>query len=315
MNSFRIRPVILALTFALAIPVVALAQDQAPAPPPRTAPRRAAGREVAPPPPLPTGKAKWTPEDVLNQEDVDGVDVAKDGHAVAWVKNTADKEKDERVSNLFLTTLSDNKEIQLTRGTDHVSQPRWSPSGNLIAFLGTHALAKPNPKADSTQLWLINPAGGEAWSVTESERGIQQIEWLNDDTIFQRGRKSVALRFYHQGAEGRFARGGRHAHTAPVRLFQFSLKDKKIKRLTDNTDWIEDFEVSRDKTHVVMNARRELSYEWDQKTPPATYVVNLATGERKQILDDQKIVPYAFVWARDNSGFYIVAPYSSDPHF
>jgi dipeptidyl aminopeptidase/acylaminoacyl peptidase len=317
MNSFRTRPSILALTLALAtIPVATLAQDQAPAPPSRTAPRRAAGHEVAPPPPLPTGKAKWTPEDILNQEDVDGVDVAKDGHAVAWVKNTADKEKDERVSNLFLTTLSDNKEVQLTRGADHVSQPRWSPSGNLIAFLSTHSLAKPNPKADSTQLWLINAAGGEAWSVTESERGIQQIEWLNDDTIIFSAEENPSLydsSIKEQKDDSRVVDDS--AHTAPVRLFQISLKDKKIKRLTDNADWIEDFEVSRDKTHVVMNARRELSYEWDQKTPPATYVLNLATGERKQILEGEKIVPYAFVWARDNSGFYIVSPYSSDPHF
>ena len=89
MNSFRTRPTTLALALVLAIPVATLAQDQAPAPAPRAATRRAGGREVAPPPPLPTGKAKWTPEDILNQEDVDGVDVAKDGHAVAWVKNTA----------------------------------------------------------------------------------------------------------------------------------------------------------------------------------------------------------------------------------
>ena len=78
------------------------------------------------------------------------------------------------------------------------------------------------------------------------------------------------------------------AHAAPVRLFELSIKDKKIKRITDNDDWIEDFEVSRDKKMVVMSANRELSYAWDQKTPPATYLVNLGTGERKELFEGEE---------------------------
>ncbi len=278
--------------------------------------QRRKGAATATAAPALVAKGKWTPEDVVYQEDAGSFDISKDGRWAVWVKSTADKEKNERVGNLYLSSLTEQKEVQLTRGMDQVSQPRWSPSGTYIASLSTRALPKPNPKADSTQLWLINAAGGEPWPVTESERGIRQFEWIDDDTILFSAEENPSL----YDAKIKESKDDSNvvddaAHAAPVRLFELSIKDKKIKRITDNDDWIEDFEVSRDKTKVVMSAERELSYEWDQKTPPATYLVNLTTGERKQLFEGERIVPNAFVWARDNSGFYIVAPYSSDPKF
>ena len=128
-------------------------------------------------------KNQWTPEDVVYQEDAGQFRISPDGKFALWVKGTADKDKDLRVSNLYLSNLSDGKAVQLTRGTDEISNPRWSPSGETIAFLSNHALPKPKPDSASTQLWLMNAPGGEPWPVTESERDIQQFEWLDNNTI------------------------------------------------------------------------------------------------------------------------------------
>lgn len=235
--------------------------------------------------PVAAANGKWTPEDVVNQEDAGAFDISKDGRWAVWVKTTSDKEKNERVGNLFVSSLSERREVQLTRGADQVSQPHWSPSGNLIGFLSTRALPKPNPKADSTQLWLIDASGGEAWPVTESERGIQQFEWINEDTILFSAEENPTLydsKIKDEKDDSNVVDDT--AHAAPVRLFELSIKDKKVRRITDNTDWILSFAVSRDKTKVAMSAGRELSYSWDQKTPPVSYVVSLQTGERTQIL-------------------------------
>jgi dipeptidyl aminopeptidase/acylaminoacyl peptidase len=261
-------------------------------------------------------KNQWTPEDVVYQEDAGQFRISPDGKFAVWAKGTGDKEKDLRVSNLYVSNLSDGKEVQLTRGTDEVSQPRWSPSGETIAYMSTHALPKPKPELASTQLWLMNASGGEPWEVTEFERGIQQYEWLDNDTILFSAEEGPSL--YERQTKERKDDSNvvdDAAHAAPVRLFKFSVKDRKITRLTDNDDWIIDFSVSRDKTRAVAVARRELSYAWDEKIPPATYLVNLATGERAQILTNERIRPDAIIWARDNSGFYLVAPFSDDPQF
>src|SRR5271156_1227951 len=261
-------------------------------------------------------KNQWTAEDVVYQEDAGQFRISPDGRIALWIKGTADKEKDLRVSNLYLSNLNDGKEVQLTRGTDEVSHPRWSPSGGTIAFLSTHALPKPKPDLAPTQLWLMNAAGGEPWAEPEFERGIQQFEWLDNDTVIFSAEEDPTL--YERETKERKDDSNvvdDTAHRAPVRLYKFSMKDKKVTRLTDNGDWIERFEVSRDKKSAVAVASRELSFAWDQKIPPVTYVVNLATGERTQIFAGERIQPSDVAWARDNSGFYVVAPYSDDARF
>lgn len=264
----------------------------------------------------PPTKFKWKPEQIIYQEDAGQFEISKDGKWAVWIKTTADKDKNERNGNLYVSSLSDKKEIQLTRGTDDASQPHWSPSGNRIAFLSSRALPKPDANAAGTQLWLINPSGGEPWSLTNFDGGIQQIAWLDDDTILFTAEESPSL--YAKNIKDSKDDSNvvdDSAHAAPVRLFKISVKDEKVTRITDNNDWIESFAVSRDKTKVVLSANRELSFAWDQKTPPTTYLVNLATGERTELLAGERIQPNAFVWAHDNSGFYLVAPFSNDPRF
>jgi dipeptidyl aminopeptidase/acylaminoacyl peptidase len=258
----------------------------------------------------------WTPEDVVYQQEASQFEISPDGKSAVWVGGTADKDKDERVSNLYMSNLSDGKQVQLTRGAYNVSQPRWSPSGEMIAFLSSQPLPKPKPENAPMQLWLMSAAGGAPWSVTEFERGIEQIEWLDGDTIVFSAEEDASL--YERQTKERKDDStvvDDASHTAPIRLFKFSIKDQRVTRLTDNADWIIQFELSHDKKQLVAEARRELSYAWDQKIPPVTYLVNVSTGERKEIFTNQRILPNDMRWARDNSGFYAVAPFSDDPKF
>ncbi|HEY0704643.1 MAG TPA: prolyl oligopeptidase family serine peptidase [Candidatus Acidoferrales bacterium] len=261
-------------------------------------------------------KSPWTPEEVVNQEDAREFQISPDVKSAVWVKGGADKEKDERVSNLFLSNLSDGKQIQLTRGAFQVSQPRFSPSGETIAFLSSQPLLKSKPDLAPLQLWLINTSGGAPWSVTEFERGIEQIQWLDNDMILFSAEEDASL--YERQTKERKDDSNvvdDTPHTAPIRLFKFSIKDQKVTRLTDNADRIENFELSHDKKQLVAVASRELSFAWDQKIPPVTYLVNINTGERTEIFTGERIQPNDIEWARDNSGFYVVAPFTNDPKF
>ncbi|MGA8144241.1 MAG: prolyl oligopeptidase family serine peptidase [Candidatus Acidiferrales bacterium] len=280
-------------------------------------PVRAAGddKQATPAP----GKTSWKAEDIIYQELAADFRVSPDGKAAAWVKSTGDKDKDLRVSNLYLSSLTEKKELQLTRGTDEVSHPRWSPSSDSIAFLSTRALPKPKPdsKPDGgSQIWLISASGGEPWALTELEHGVEQFEWIDNGTILFSAKEDPSL--YERQTKERKDDSDvvdDAAHTAPVRLFRLSVKDKKITRVTENNDWIIGFEVSRDGKKAVVVERRELSYAWDQKTPPAVWIVDLITGERTDIFTDGKIRPDTIRWTRDGAGFYVVAPYSSDSRF
>jgi len=261
-------------------------------------------------------KTPWKPEDFVYTEGAGQFRISPDGKWTVWVKSVTDKEKDGRISNLYLSSLTEKKEIQLTRGTDNVSGPRWSPSGETIAFLSSRALPKPKPDAAPMQLWLLSMEGGEPWSVTESDRGINQFEWLDNDTILFSAQEDSTL-YEHNLKESKDDSDAvdDEAHEAPVRLFKLSVKEKKVTRLTDNTDWIEGFEPSYDGKKAVAVARRELSYAWDEKTAPVTYLVDVTTGQRTQIFPGRKILPGRIRWARDNAGFYVTAPFSDSPRF
>jgi len=258
----------------------------------------------------------WKPEDFVFTESAGQFRISPDGKWAVWVKSVADKEKDGRVTNLFLSSLTEKKEIQLTRSTDSHSQPRWSPNGELISFISTRPLPKPKPDASRAQLWLINPFGGEPWPLTDFERGIRSYEWVDDNTIIFSAEEDPTLYEREIKKKKDDTRVVEDApHTPPVRLFKLSVKDKKVTRLTDNDDWIQSWAVSRDGKRAVATHERSLAYGWDQKIPPVTFFYDLETGERKQIFTEGRLYPFQMQWARDNSGFYAAYPYSTDPRF
>src|SRR5271163_51689 len=52
----------------------------------------------------------WKPEDEIFQEYARQLRISPDAKWLVWVKSTADKEKDARVSNLFLSSLTGGTE-------------------------------------------------------------------------------------------------------------------------------------------------------------------------------------------------------------
>src|SRR5271155_4782467 len=98
MNSRRfasLLPSLCALAF-LAQPLVAAAADDAKS--------TASTAKIEP----------WKPEDIIYTERAGPFRISPDAKWLVWVKSTGDKEKDAIVSNLLLSSFSDNKEIQLT---------------------------------------------------------------------------------------------------------------------------------------------------------------------------------------------------------
>ncbi len=261
-------------------------------------------------------KQPFKPEDIIFAQDAQEFRISPDGRWLVWVMSEGDKEKDARISNLMLSSLTEDRQIQLTRGSESSSSPRWSPDGEWVAFLSSKSRPQAKPDTASLQIWLINPHGGEPYPLTDQARAPRQIEWLDKDTIvFSAEEDPSAFELAEKKRKDDSDVVDDAEHKPPVRLFKINVKDGKITRLTENTDWIEDWAISKDGKYVVAVHARSLHFTFDQKVPPITVLHNLADGSSKTILTEGRLEPASLAWATDSSGFYFSAPFSNDPKF
>ena len=103
------------------------------------------------------------------------VRLSPDGEQVAFVR-TAPDDDESYESTIYLVPSDGSEEPrQFTVAEGGDSQPRWSPSGDRIAFVSNRGKDDDRP-----QLWIIPVDGGEARPVTAVPAGVRAITWSPD---------------------------------------------------------------------------------------------------------------------------------------
>jgi dipeptidyl aminopeptidase/acylaminoacyl peptidase len=99
--------------------------------------------------------------------------LSPDGECVAFLR-TVPKDDEENETTVYTASLGGTEpaRFSLTEGID--SEPRWSPSGDRIAFVSTRG------EDDRPQLWVAPTDGGEAERITNVVGGVSQISWSPD---------------------------------------------------------------------------------------------------------------------------------------
>lgn len=262
-------------------------------------------------------------DDVLLQEQIGSLELSRDGRMAVFVKSRIDKDKGESVSHLWLKRFDEPEAVQLTRGQDSASNPKFSPSGKLIAFLTSRR--KPGKQASGAgarddeapkqQVWLLHTSGGEPWQLTEFERGVRAFDWISDDAIAVAAPEDPSL--YDQKikeAKDTSLVVDDEEHEPPVRLFRVEVKGGKATRITMNRDRITSVDVSPDGQWALTIHNRSLAEIYNQKIKPATFLHHLPTNQSVELFAGQKLYPRSFHWKPDSKSFYFTAPYTTHPY-
>jgi dipeptidyl aminopeptidase/acylaminoacyl peptidase len=124
-----------------------------------------------------TGKRGVTPEDYFLFENITDARISPDGRLVAYVVTSVDQKANRCRSSIWLASLDGRMARQFTTGTS-ARAPRWSPDGQLLAFLSTRA----EGEAAKAQVHTLSMNGGEAVRVTNLADGVEAFAWSPDGT-------------------------------------------------------------------------------------------------------------------------------------
>jgi len=137
----------------------------------------------------PKTKPKLTLDEFFNSVSFPAIAMSPDGTSVVIETERADWDQQIFRDDLWLYR-DDGKGgtlIQLTQ-SGHDSDPKWSPDGRWIAFLSarkTEAEKSGDSDADpkdepASQVYLISPAGGEAFALTQGDEEVHAFAWSAD---------------------------------------------------------------------------------------------------------------------------------------
>ena len=126
--------------------------------------------------------------------------LSPDGRSIVVVVSRPNYDDNRTDADLVLVDVATGAQRILTRGRKQLAAPRWSPSGDRLAFLAeaapvpakkAKAAASPAPSAagapaadadrkPSRQIHVLPMNGGDALIVTDAPEGVQQFAWRPD---------------------------------------------------------------------------------------------------------------------------------------
>src|SRR5262249_22941948 len=126
---------------------------------------------------------RLTLDDVSKLVRLNSIDMAPDGKSVAVVVSRANYEDNRFDTQLVVVDADSGKQRPLTYDRRAITSPRWSPTGDRIAFLAEvpPAAGTPGPPAPpKSQLFVLPMNGGDAQQVTKAGGGVSRFAWKPD---------------------------------------------------------------------------------------------------------------------------------------
>ncbi|NNE69184.1 MAG: S9 family peptidase, partial [Rhodothermales bacterium] len=114
----------------------------------------------------------FSPRDVFELERANDPRISPDGSRVVYVRTGFDVVSDGSRTALWIINADGTGHRPITDGTFGVSQPRWSPSGDRLAYVAA--------KDGRSQVFVRWMDTGDVAELTDLERGPSGLSWSPD---------------------------------------------------------------------------------------------------------------------------------------
>jgi dipeptidyl aminopeptidase/acylaminoacyl peptidase len=121
-----------------------------------------------------------TVEEIFKIKTVSSPQISPDGRLIAVTVSEADWDENRMNADIYLVNIGTGKIIRLTYHPKSDLRPRWSPDGNRIAFISSRPSFKDKSDRANSQIWVINPAGGEPYQLTNFKTDVIDFRWSPD---------------------------------------------------------------------------------------------------------------------------------------
>lgn len=118
-------------------------------------------------------------DQALEAETASGAALSPDGQHVVYEVSRTNWKANAFERDLWIADRAGNTHL-LTAQVKSSSGARWSPDGRWIAFVSDRPGQVAETKADTRQIYVIDPTGGEARQVTKLDDGVDGFEWAPD---------------------------------------------------------------------------------------------------------------------------------------
>jgi len=278
---------------------------------------------------VPTQKRAIRLEDSSKIVTVSDPQISPDGKSIVIVVSRQNFEEDRNDTELVLVDVATGAQRVLTFGRKQAAFPRWSPTGDRLAFLAVVPYTREKKddttkREDSPQIFIMPMNGGDAKKITNAPNGVEQFAWrpdgkqiayvTSDDPLNQ---KAI------DGHNDSFEVGDNDylatSATTPSHLWLVSTEGVETKRLTSGS-WsfsrTEPFASpsplswTPDGNSLVIT-RQELPHSGDNDLT-TLQILNVETGELRKLTDHEKFEGYG-IFSPDGSRIAYWYPRDGDP--
>jgi dipeptidyl aminopeptidase/acylaminoacyl peptidase len=229
-------------------------------------------------------------DDLRLEIGVSSPQISPDGSAIVVVTSSPNYEDNRFDRTLILVDAETGEQRDLTPHRPRVQQPRWSPSGEFLAFVDSDEEGTP-------QVFILPMTWGEARQVTKAEEGARVFHWTRDghhilySTTDMPEEREGEERHNLSFEVGYNSYLTREAPTS-AHLWRISVEGGEATRLTEGTESVSDFIVSPDGRTVALGVTpRPHSGEGIRAI---IRLLDLDSGEQRDLVDDPPVNLRAF---------------------